>query len=146
MPFKTQDKSVFLRGYEEKVAITWVVQHLLFRKYSRLHLRELRWLERSRGSIQRSAVSNQEEAFSAQRQQSARAKLKKSAKMRYRRGMYDFAGKTFCPRLRDFGCPDTLIKDVRDVAAAVMCSEGPGRSRNKGLNRLESPGHLKQSR
>ena len=65
--------------------------------------------------------------------------------MRYRRGMYDFAGKSFCSRLRDLGCPDTLIKDVRDVAAAVMCSEGPGQSRKK-LNRLEIPGHLKQSR
>jgi hypothetical protein len=43
-------------------------------------------------------------------------------------GHVRFAGKSFCSRLRDFGCPDTLIKDVRDVAAAVMCSEGPGRS------------------
>jgi len=48
--------------------------------------------------------------------------------MQYRRGMYDFAGKSFCSRLRDLGCPDTLVKDVRDVAAAVMCSEGPGQS------------------
>ena len=48
--------------------------------------------------------------------------------MRYPRGMYDFAGKSFCSRLRDLGCPDTLVKDVRDVAAAVMCSEGPGQS------------------
>ncbi len=44
--------------------------------------------------------------------------------MRYRRGMYDFAGKSFCSRLRDFGCPDTLIKDVRDVAAAVCAARG----------------------
>jgi hypothetical protein len=49
--------------------------------------------------------------------------------------MYDFAEKSFCPSLRDLGCPDTLIKDVRDVAAAVMCSEGPGRSGEKKLNR-----------
>src|SRR5690349_7058841 len=54
--------------------------------------------------------------------------------MRYRRGMYAFAGKNLCSRLRDLGCPDTLIKDVRDVAAAVMCSEGPGRSGER-LNR-----------
>jgi hypothetical protein len=59
---------------------------------------------------------------------------KNRPKMRYHRGMYDFAGKSFCSRLRDFGCPDTLIKDVRDVAAAVMCSEGSGRSERK-LNR-----------
>jgi hypothetical protein len=39
-------------------------------------------------------------------------------------------------RLRDLGCPDTLIKDVRDVAAAVCNSEGPGRSGEKKLNRL----------
>jgi hypothetical protein len=50
-------------------------------------------------------------------------------KLRYRRGMYDFAEKSFCQRLREWGCPDTLIKDVRDVAAAVMCSEGPGQSK-----------------
>jgi hypothetical protein len=42
------------------------------------------------------------------------------------------------------GCPDTLIKDVRDVAVAVLCSEGPGRVEEEGLNRLKSPGHLKQ--
>jgi hypothetical protein len=40
-----------------------------------------------------------------------------------------------CSRLRNLGCPDTLIKDVRDVAAAVLCSEGPGRSGEKKLNR-----------
>jgi hypothetical protein len=51
--------------------------------------------------------------------------------MRYRQGMYDFAGKSFCQRLRELGCPDTLVKDVRDVAAAVMCSEGQGRSKNE---------------
>jgi hypothetical protein len=28
--------------------------------------------------------------------------------------------------LRDLSCLGTLIKDVRDVAAAVLCSEGPG--------------------
>jgi hypothetical protein len=56
--------------------------------------------------------------------------------------MYDFAGKNFCSRLRDFGCPDTLIKDVRDVAAAVMCSEGPGQS-SKEIESTEIPGHLK---
>jgi hypothetical protein len=33
--------------------------------------------------------------------------------------------------LRDSSNLGTLIKDVRDVAAAVLCSEGPGRSRNK---------------
>jgi hypothetical protein len=43
--------------------------------------------------------------------------------------MYDFAGKSFANRLRDSGCLGTLIKDVRDVAAAVMCSEGPGRKK-----------------
>jgi hypothetical protein len=37
--------------------------------------------------------------------------------------------------LREWGCPDTLIKDVRDVAAAVCNSEGPGRSGEKKLNR-----------
>jgi hypothetical protein len=57
-----------------------------------------------------------------------RSSTKNLSKMRYRRGMYDFAGKSFGNRLREWGCPDTLIKDVRDVAAAVMCSEGPGRS------------------
>jgi hypothetical protein len=30
--------------------------------------------------------------------------------------------------LRDSSSLGTLIKDVRDVAAAVMCSEGPGQS------------------
>jgi hypothetical protein len=60
--------------------------------------------------------------------------------------MYDFARKSFCSRLRDLGCPDTLIKDVRDVAAAVMCSEGPGQSRNKGFESTKESGHLKQSR
>jgi hypothetical protein len=49
--------------------------------------------------------------------------------------MYDFAGKSFHQRLRDFGCPDTLVKDVRDVAAAVCNSEGPGRSGEKKFNR-----------
>jgi hypothetical protein len=57
------------------------------------------------------------------------AKESKLGSERYCWGMYDFAGKSFCSRLRDFGCPDTLIKDVRDVAAAVMCSEGQGRKR-----------------
>lgn len=42
------------------------------------------------------------------------------------RGMYDFAGKSFGSGLRELGCLGTLIKDVRDVAAAVLCSEGPG--------------------
>jgi len=69
---------------------------------------------------------------------------KNQPKLRYQQGMYDFAGKSFCSRLRDLGCPDTLIKDVRDVAAAVLCSEGPGRVEEEGLNRLKSPGHLKQ--
>ena len=64
--------------------------------------------------------------------------------LRYRRGMYDFAGKSFCSRLRDLGCPDTLVKDVRDVAAAVMCSEGPGRSEE--FESIGNPGHLMQSR
>lgn len=69
---------------------------------------------------------------------------KNRPKMLYRKGMYDLAGKSFCQRLRELGCPDTLIKDVRDVAAAVMNSEGPGRVEEEGLNRLKSPGHLKQ--
>jgi hypothetical protein len=60
---------------------------------------------------------------------------KNRPKLRYRRGMYDFAEKVFASRLQEWGCPDTLVKDVRDVAAAVMCSEGPGQS-GKMLNRL----------
>jgi hypothetical protein len=43
--------------------------------------------------------------------------------MPYRGAMYDFAKKFFA-RLRDFGCPDTLLKDVRDVAAAVCAARG----------------------
>jgi hypothetical protein len=30
--------------------------------------------------------------------------------------------------LREMSSLGTLVKDVRDVAAAVLCSEGPGRS------------------
>ena len=63
--------------------------------------------------------------------------------MRYRRCMYDFAGKKFCSRLRDFGCPDTLIRDVRDVAAAVMCSEGPGQVEEQGFESTEESGSSK---
>jgi hypothetical protein len=37
--------------------------------------------------------------------------------------------------LREMGWLGTLNEDVRDVAAAVLCSEGPGRS-GKMLNRL----------
>jgi hypothetical protein len=34
--------------------------------------------------------------------------------------------KTYISHLRDLGCLGTLLKDVRDVATAVLCSEGPG--------------------
>jgi len=61
--------------------------------------------------------------------------LKNRPKLRYCSGMYVFAGKSFGSRLREMGCPDTLVKDVRDVAAAVCNSEGPGRSGEKKLNR-----------
>jgi hypothetical protein len=57
-------------------------------------------------------------------QQSAKEKAKNQPKTQHQQGMYDFAGKSFCSRLRDFGCPDTLIKDVRDVAAAVCAARG----------------------
>jgi hypothetical protein len=63
------------------------------------------------------------QAFSVQQSVSAK-KQKSRPKLRYLRGMYDFAAKSFCSRLRDFGCPDTLIKDVRDVAAAVCAARG----------------------
>jgi hypothetical protein len=53
-------------------------------------------------------------------------KPKKSAKNAVSPGHVQFRQKKFCQRLRELGCPDTLIKDVRDVAAAVLCSEGPG--------------------
>jgi hypothetical protein len=46
--------------------------------------------------------------------------------MRYLRAISFFAKKKGVSPLRDLGCLDTLIKDVRDVAAAVLCSEGPG--------------------
>jgi hypothetical protein len=54
-----------------------------------------------------------------------------------------FSGKESRSRLRDFGCPDTLIKDVRDVAAAAMCSEGQGKKRGLKVESFEGPGHLK---
>jgi len=66
---------------------------------------------------------------------------KNRPKLRYRTGMYDFAGKSFCSRLRDFGCPDTLIKDVRDVAAAVCAARG--RDDRKKFESIGNPGHLK---
>jgi hypothetical protein len=55
--------------------------------------------------------------------------------------MYDFAGKSFCSRLRDLGCPDTLIKDVRDVAAAVCAARG--RDGRKKFASIGNSGHLK---
>jgi hypothetical protein len=87
--------------------------------------------QRSQIGIQ--ALTAQQSAFSQSKKQ------KKRPEMRYRRGMYDFAGKSFRSRLRDFGCPDTLIKDVRDVAAAVMCSEGPGRTKRSSIDRESRP-------
>jgi hypothetical protein len=76
--------------------------------------------------------------------QLAKARAGVSAKNAVPAGHEPKNKKKFEVRLRDFGCPDTLIKDVRDVAAAVMCSEGPGQVEKQGLNRLKSPGHLKQ--
>jgi hypothetical protein len=58
-------------------------------------------------------------------------KAKNQPKTQRQKGMYDFAGKCFCSRLRDLGCPDTLIKDVRDVAAAVCAARGRDESRKK---------------
>jgi hypothetical protein len=40
--------------------------------------------------------------------------------------MYFFIQEKGVSHLRDLGCLGTLIKDVRDVAAAVLCSEGLG--------------------
>lgn len=72
--------------------------------------------------------------------------------------MYDFAGKSFCSRLRDLGCPDTLMKDVRDVAAAVIATPSSakpalagdpdkraarGRDGRKKFESIGKPGHLK---
>jgi hypothetical protein len=99
----------------------------------------------ARTCVKSVGLKRAEEAFS--NQQSANAKTgKKSAKIAVSQGMHDSAGKSFGNRLREWGCPDTLIKDVRDVAAAVLCSEGPGQSRNKGFESTEESGHLKQSR
>ena len=40
----------------------------------------------------------------------------------------------------------TLIKDVRDVAAAGLCSEGPGgKKKSKKVESFDHPGHLKLS-
>jgi hypothetical protein len=55
--------------------------------------------------------------------------------------MYDFARKSFCQRLQELGCPDTLIKDVRDVAAAVCTARG--RDGRKEVESTGNPGHLK---
>jgi len=49
--------------------------------------------------------------------------------------MYFSAKEKGVSPLRESRCLDTLIKDVRDVAAAVCNSEGPGRSGEKKLNR-----------
>jgi hypothetical protein len=56
-------------------------------------------------------------------------------KMQFLWDMNYFLRKRSRSGLRESGWLGTLIKDVRDVAAAVMCSEGPGQSR-KRLNRL----------
>jgi hypothetical protein len=58
-------------------------------------------------------------------------------------GHVRFAGKSFCSRLRDFGCPDTLIKDVRDVAAAASGQRGAGTSRGTKVESTEESGSSK---
>jgi hypothetical protein len=69
-------------------------------------------------SIQRSAIRNQP----------PQQKQKNRPKMQFPWGMNYFLRKRFRSGLREIGWLGTLVKDVRDVAAAVMCSEGPGQS------------------
>ncbi len=57
--------------------------------------------------------------------------------------MYDFAGKNLCSGLREMGWLGTLIKDVRDVAAAVCAARGRDKVEEQRFESTEESGSSK---